>query len=154
MITIERIQELIDEGITSDQFIVELRIDTGNRIYVELDDLKRPTSISDCVALSRQIEHNLDRETEDFSIEVTSPGLDKPFKVYQQYVKNVGRPVKVRKVTDEVIKGILKEVADDSVKLETKEKKKIEGRKAKAWFTEMISIPMDEIKETYVELVF
>lgn len=145
---------MIDEVLTSDQFIVELRIDAANRIYVELDDLTRPTSISDCVALSRQIEHNLDREEEDFALEVTSPGLDKPFRVYKQYVKNVGRPVKVKKVTDEVIKGILKEVEDDVVKVETKEKKRIEGRKAKAWFTEMISIPMGDIKETYVELVF
>lgn len=154
MIRIETIQDLIAAGITSDQFIVELTVDANNRIYVELDDLTKPTSISDCIALSRQIEHNLDREEEDFSLEVTSPGLHKPFRVFKQYVKNVGRPVKVKKVDGKVLKGTLKEVAESRVTIETREKKRIEGRKAKNWVTEEISIPMEDIKETFVELVF
>lgn len=154
MIRIEKIQELIDEEIASDQFIVELKVDANNKIYIELDNLTKSTSITDCVAMSRKIEHSLDREIEDFSLEVTSPGLDRPFRVFKQYVKNVGRPVKVKKGDGQVVKGILKEAKEELVVIETREKKRIEGRKAKSWVTEELSIPMEDIKETYVELVF
>jgi ribosome maturation factor RimP len=154
LIRIETIQDLIEEEISSDQFIVVLTVDANNRIYVELDDVTKPTSISDCIAMSRKIEHSLDREVEDFSLEVASPGLNKPFRVFKQYVKNVGRPVKVKKIDGGVVKGTLSEVAEERVVVETREKKRIEGRKAKSWVTEEISIKMEDIKETYVELVF
>ncbi len=89
MITKEKILSLVDEVLTESQFIVELEIDAANRIYIEVDDKSAPISITDCINVSRGVEHNLDREIEDFSLEVTSPGLDRPFKVFKQYLKNI-----------------------------------------------------------------
>lgn len=154
MITKEKILSLVDEVLTEDQFIVELEIDAANRIYIEVDDKTAPISISDCIKVSRGVEHNLDREEEDFSLEVTSPGLDRPFKVFDQYLKNVGRPVMVKDAEGRVHKGTLTEANPEVIALEFKEKRRIEGRKAKEWVTEKISIPMEDIKETRIEIVF
>lgn len=154
MITKENILSLVDEVLTEDQFIVELEIDAANRIYIEVDDKSSPISISDCIKVSRGVEHNLDRDEEDFSLEVTSPGLDRPFKVFEQYLKNVGRPVKVKDTEGRVHKGTLIEATPEIIALEFKEKRRIEGRKAKEWVTEKISIPMEDVKETKIEIVF
>jgi len=154
LITEKQIQDLIDEVLTPDQFIVELKIQIGNKIYIELDNAVQPTSITDCIKLSRQVEHNLDRETEDFSLEVTSPGLDKPFRVFKQYVKNLGREVKVKSLEGIEVEGKLIEAEEDHIIVETKEKKRIEGRKAKEWITEEVNIPMAQIKETQIKIVF
>jgi len=155
LITEEKILELVAEALTEDQFIVELRIDAANKIYIEVDDRVVPISITECIKVSRAVEHNLDREVEDFALEVASPGLDQPFKVYDQYVKNIGRPVKVKKSDGQIQKGTLVEVSPEEIRLEYKVKQKIEGRsKAKEWVTKSVSILMDDIKETYIEIVF
>ena len=86
----ERINEL-DKGL----FIVDLAISSANDIKLFLDAEQSKVSIQDCVSVSRNIEHNLDREKEDFQLSVSSAGMDQPFKVHKQYVKNVGREVKV-----------------------------------------------------------
>jgi len=144
----------VDEALTADQFVVELRVSGTNQIYIEVDDRSKPISITDCIKVSRQVEHNLDREEEDFSLEVTSPGLDRPFRVLDQYVKNIGKDVKVKRVDGRVIKGSLIQATEDEITIETREKRRIEGRKAKEWITEQHPISMKDIKETYIELVF
>jgi ribosome maturation factor RimP len=154
LITEKKIQDLIDEVLAPEQFIVVLDIQLGNKIYIELDNVEKATSITDCIKMSRQVEHNLDRETEDFSLEVTSPGLDKPFRVFKQYVKNIGRPVIVKRIEGEKLEGTLLIAEEDHIIIETKEKKRIEGRKAKEWVIEEVNIPMSEIKETLVKIVF
>lgn len=116
--------------------------------------MEKPTSISDCIALSRHVEHSLDREEEDFSLEVASPGLEKPFRVFKQYVKNIGRPVKVKLNEGNTVEGELISAVEDRITLKTKEKKRIEGRKAKEWIEEVIEIPTDSIKETLIKIVF
>ena len=145
---------MIDEVLTPEQFIVDLKVQLGNKIYIELDNVKQATSITDCIKMSRQVEHNLDREAEDFSLEVTSPGLDKPFRVFKQYVKNLGRTVIVKRTEGEKLEGILVKAEEDHIIVETKEKKRIEGRKAKEWVTEQVNVPMSEIKETLIKIVF
>ena len=97
MINKETVLSLINEKLDENPefYLVDLKINTASRIYVEIDHKTDPISINDCIAFSRQVEHNLDREEEDFELEVTSPGLSLPFKVHQQYVKNEGKDVKV-----------------------------------------------------------
>ncbi|NNC82177.1 MAG: ribosome assembly cofactor RimP [Flavobacteriales bacterium] len=154
MIGEDRIRALLDEILRGEQFIVTLKVDVGNRIYIELDDRTRPVSITDCIEVSRALENQLDRDEEDFALEVTSPGLDRPFKVLDQYIKNIGRSVKVKRTDGRVLKGQLLEADSDTITVETKEKRRIPGRKAKEWVTEKIEIPMEEVAETYVELEF
>jgi ribosome maturation factor RimP len=95
MIQESTVRALIDEAIEeTDIFLVDLKISGGNKISVLIDAIGG-LPIADCMKVSRGIDYNLDREDEDFSLDVSSPGLDKPFKVFRQYEKNIGRSVKV-----------------------------------------------------------
>ena len=98
----ERIKEL-DNG----NYLVDVTISAKNSIRVKIDNLNGGVSVKDCVSVSRNIEHNLDREQEDFELQVSSPGIDQPFMVQQQYLKNVGRNVSVTTFSEEIISGEL-----------------------------------------------
>lgn len=95
-------------------FLVDIRVDKTNRIQVEVD---RGTGlgIDDCVRISRQLESRLDRDKEDFALEVSSPGLDSPFKVPEQYRKNVGKEVRVALNDGTTREGELKEVSGSGI---------------------------------------
>jgi ribosome maturation factor RimP len=84
-------------------------------------------TIEQCATLSRAIESNLDRETEDFELEVSSAGLGQPFKVVQQYYKNVGKEIEVDLNDGSKMKGILEEVFDGGITLAEREPGKNSG---------------------------
>jgi ribosome maturation factor RimP len=91
----KKIIELIHEHLDgTDRFLVDLVIKPGNRILVFIDS-DTAITIDHCVELSRHIEKNLDREIEDFELNVSSSGLDQPFRLTRQYIKNIGRDVSV-----------------------------------------------------------
>lgn len=144
----ERMQELGD-----DLFLVALNVSSGNKILVEVDRMDGNISIDDCVRISRNIEHNLDREVEDFSLEVTSAGIDKPFRVQKQYEKNIGKEVKVQ-LDHGKVEGELKEVNDDNVVVTESRKERLEGKKKKVWVTEDKVIAYEDIKAAFVKLKF
>jgi ribosome maturation factor RimP len=107
MINVNRINSLVDSYIKENGiFIVDSEVRKGNHIRVFIDSLDGVT-IEECAKVSRIIESGLDRETEDFDLEVSSPGLDAPLKVYPQYIKNVGRDVEIIKTNGIKIKGKL-----------------------------------------------
>jgi len=89
---ISKIIQLAFEG--TDKFLVEVKVRTGNRILVSVDSDTFLT-IDDCGSLSKFIEFHLDRETEDFELSVSSPGIDQPYRNFRQYIKNTGRQVAV-----------------------------------------------------------
>lgn len=149
---IELANERIDE-LNKGLYIVDVRISTTNQIDVELDAEEGSISIEDCMSVSRNIEHNLDREVCDFSLQVSSPGLDKPFKVFKQYVKNVGRSVKV-KTEEGKVEGLLKAANEDSIVVETERKERLEGKKKKIKIIEDVEIPFSSIVETKVVISF
>lgn len=129
MITNAQIQELIaDRLVEKNCFVVYLDVKPGNNIQLELDS-PNGLSISDCIDFSRQIEHNLDREAEDFELHVSSPGLDKPLRVFQQYQKNIGRDIKIVLLDDKKVEGNLEEVNESEIKLTYTLTEKIEGKK-------------------------
>lgn len=135
-------------------YIVELNIGSGNNIMVEIDREQGSVSIEDCVSISRNIEHNLDREAEDFSLQVSSAGLDQPLRVYKQYIKNIGRTVKVKMPDKGSFEGVILSADENGFVLETKEKRTIEGRKKKEWVTENVPLKYNEIKETKLIITF
>ena len=152
MITEEKINSLISEALVEkNAFVVSLEIRPGNNIMLEIDSLEG-VKISDCVDVSRAIEHNLDRETEDFELKVSSPGLDQPFKVPQQYTKNIGREVKILLADGAETKGKLLEVNEENISIEKKVKVK-EGKKKKV-VTENEQINFNNIKETKIIISF
>ena len=154
MITKEQILGLIDEKLTENNcFLVELEIAEGNKISIEIDSYEGVT-VSDCVEISKVIDGSLDREVEDFEMNVSSAGLDKPLRVIEQYKKNIGREVKVVPVDGLVVKGELAEVADEEIVVEYTVKEKIEGRKKKETIVKQEKIKFNNIKETTIIVSF
>jgi len=162
MITKQIVEQLANERIAEkelDVYIVDINIGPSHQIVVELDSETGSVSIEDCTAVSRNIEHNLDREEQDFSLEVASADISKPFKVLKQYIKNIGKQVEVRPLTADSyksgkIEGLLKSVTEEEIVITTREKKRIEGRKKKEWVEENHTFKMNEIKETKIIITF
>lgn len=155
MIEEKHIRQLAEERLaTFDGFIVELSIGVGNNIKL-LIDADHNISITECMSVSRNVEHNLDREVEDFSLEVSSAGLDQPFKHIRQYLKSIGRDVQVVNLDGKKIEGNLRAVDEESFTVVTKTKEKIEGRsKAKHWVEHDNIFKYKEIKQTKVIISF
>lgn len=152
-VIVELAQERIEE-MDNGTYLVDVIVSDGGKILVEIDNIDGGASVQDCIRVSRNVEHNLDREVEDFELQVTTPGLSNAFKVHQQYLKNVGRNVKV--VFKEVgsIEGKLVEVNDNEIVIETESKEKIEGRKKKELVVKQHPILIENIKETKIVISF
>ncbi|HLV40861.1 MAG TPA: ribosome assembly cofactor RimP [Brumimicrobium sp.] len=149
-LALERINEL-DKGL----FIVDISISPKNVIQVELDCEDGNVAILDCVSVSRNIEHNLDREEQDFELSVSSAGLDRPFRVLKQYYKNIGQEVKVLlKEKNQSLEGVLTHADEKGIKLETTTKERIEGKKKKEIVVHEHEFTYDEIKETKIIISF
>jgi ribosome maturation factor RimP len=149
--TIRELAEAYLEGTSG--FIVDVRVGENNAISILLDD-DESTSISQCMALSRHLEEALDREAEDFALDVSSPGLDQPLQMLRQYVKNIGREVQIKIQDAGKVVGVLVATTETSVTLGTKEKKRIEGRKAKEWVEEEKTYELSELDWTKVQISF
>ena len=98
----------------TDKFLVDMHISKDNRINVSIDG-DNGITIDDCIELSRYIEKSLNRDEEDFELNVASAGLDNPLKLHRQYVKNIGRPLSITTNDGEKICGELLEVTDDDI---------------------------------------
>jgi len=147
--------EFLDGG---SGFVVDIKVASGNAIRIDLENDDR-TSIEDCVALSRHIEGSFDREEEDFSLDVGSPGLDKPLKVLRQYLKLIGKQVSVNPMEGKKMDGELVNIEEENgevkgLVLKTREKKRIEGRKAKQWVEEEHRFQASDIEWTKVIISF
>jgi ribosome maturation factor RimP len=147
----ERMEEL-----DNNLFLVELKISANNVIQVEVDRLDGNVAIKDCVSISRNIEHNLDREKQDFELHVSSAGLDKPFRVREQYIKNKGQQVKVtfKEGGKAKLEGTLLDVNDDGIVLQETRKERLEGKKKKELVTEEHELKFEDIKETKIVISF
>ena len=128
-------------------FLVEVTVRTGNRVAVFIDG-DRPVSIVECMELSRAIEAAFPRETEDYDLEVSSSGITQPLKLHRQYVKNIGRGLKVKTHAGLVLKGKLEAVGEKSITLllEADKKKKLPER------SEIIAF--EDIAEAKTEISF
>ncbi|MEN8156105.1 MAG: ribosome assembly cofactor RimP [Bacteroidota bacterium] len=120
MITNETITTLVEQHIQGTGiFLVEVVVKQGNVIRVHVD---RPEGISidECVKISRFLNEQMDREEEDYSLEVSSPGVTAPFRVKQQYEKNIGRTVAMILVDGERMEGKLERILAESIVLKMK----------------------------------
>lgn len=145
----ERIEEL-DRGL----FVVDLRISLDNKINVELDKYEGYVSVDDCIRVSRNVEHNLDREEQDFELSVSSAGLDKGLRVFAQYKKNIGRDVKVKRKEGGKIEGTMVDATPEQITLQTSSKEVVEGKKKKELVVVDHIIPMSNILETKIVISF
>lgn len=106
----------------TDKFLVDLKITSDNRINVAIDG-DNGIVIDDCIALSRQIENSLDRDVEDFELNVASAGLDSPLKLKRQYKKNIGQELSVTTFDGTHEEGRLVDADDEQITLQLLGKK-------------------------------
>lgn len=157
MIAKEKVRLLAEERmaeLNKGLFLVELKISASNWIQLEIDSEQGSVSIDDCIRVSRNIEHNLDREKEDFELTVSSAGLDKPLRVLKQYQKNVGRSLHVVTTEPKVWEGKLIGVSDKEIVLETYKKERLEGKKKKVEIIEQHQLLFEQIKEAKISISF
>lgn len=107
----------------TDKFLVDLKVTSDNRIYVAIDG-DNGIVIDDCIALSRTIEASLDRDKEDFELNVASAGADSPLKLPRQYRKNVGRDIHVLTFDGETVEGLLADADDQQFTVRPNGRKK------------------------------
>jgi ribosome maturation factor RimP len=132
----------------TDFFVVDVSISGSDKISVFFEKMIGKVTIEDCVKLSKHIESGLNRDEHDFELEVSSAGMDEPFKVIGQYHKHKGKEVKVITIDGKRHDGILKDVTADSIILETSEKVREEGKKKKINITKEERLNFDQIKQT------
>ncbi|NJK94200.1 MAG: ribosome assembly cofactor RimP, partial [Bacteroidales bacterium] len=131
----------------------DLTVKPSNKIIVEIDSFKG-VSIDECAKVSSVLESRLDRNIEDFELEVSSPGLGQPFKVLQQYQKNIGKQVSVLLKSGTKYTGKLLEAEQAGIKFEFQEKTRIEGKKKPEMVTIIKELNYNEIKLTKVIINF
>jgi ribosome maturation factor RimP len=140
MINAEEIRKTVEEKIEgSDKFVVEVKVRSGNRIVVLLDS-DTSLSIDDCIKITRHIESVYDRETEDYDLMVSSAGIDQPYKLLRQYIKNIGREVEVSLRDKTIFTGKLMAADENGIKVYRKTKvKKVETEETRDFpFSEII----------------
>ena len=157
MISKTKVLELIDERfaeLDNGLFLVDLTISKTNQINIEIDKHVGGVSVKDCMAVSRNVEHNLDREEADFELHVSSAGIDRPLRVLAQYVKNIGRGVELLMNDGTELEGVLKAATETEIEIETSRIEKIEGKKKKETIVEQLVLPLNIIKETKIVITF
>jgi ribosome maturation factor RimP len=133
-------------------FLLDVIVRSGNRILVTIDG-DQGVTIDDCVMISRHIEGNLDREQEDFELQVSTGGADHPLLFARQYPKHVGRTLNITKKDNTTVKGILKSVTADHLEIQILTEK-INKKSIKQVASDSIELPFNEIKESVILLAF
>ena len=142
------VRKLVEEWLQDKEyFLVDVEISPDDRIVVEIDHADG-VWIEDCVELSRYIEDRLDRDEEDYELEVGSAGLGQPFKVPQQYVNFIGKNVEVLDGDGKKVKGVLKSVDGNDFTVTVAEKVKQEGKKRPVLTDVDHTYQMDKVKYT------
>ncbi len=155
MIDRDKLIDIINSYLlNSDKFIVEVKVSTRNKISVFLDG-DHGVTISDCASLSKLVEATLDRDKEDFELEVSSVGLGSPLVLTRQYHNNIGRLIAVFFMDDTKVRGKLVEVLDEGIRIEKEVVKK--GKKKKNPDTDkddVLMVSFADIKEAKIMPVY
>ena len=153
MISEQRIIKIFEDNpeIFGEYFLVEVKVSGDNDISIRIDK-DNGLSIDECGQISHQIDTLLNREEEDFNLEVSSPGLTEPFKVTKQYIKNIGHQVEVLTTAGDKIKGVLIAADADGATIEETIIERIGGKKQKTIVK--TTLPYGDIKQTKLILSF
>lgn len=136
-----------------DYFLTDLTVFPDNRIVVEIDH-KDGVWIDDCVELSRYIEDHLDRDEQDFELEVGSAGIGQPFKVLRQYENHIGDTVEVAPKTGRKYVGVLKAADAEGFAIEVELKVKNEGEKRPHLELQEMRFAYDEVRSVKYVIEF
>jgi len=150
-----KVTELLNQALEENPslFLIDMSISTDNKIRIIIDG-DAGVTVEDCIAVSRAIEHNLDREEEDFSLEVMSAGVSEPLTISRQYKKNIGRNLKVKTDKGETIEGEIVQANEDAVTLTWKAREPKPVGKGKVTVQKEAVVPYNEIVEAKVMITF
>ncbi len=144
-----KISEIIDaiesEIVARGLYIIEVTISKDNDVEVTIESEEGKVELEDCVAISRFFETKFDRETEDYSLTVTSAGLDQPFKVLKQYIKSIGKKVEVQLKGGKKMVAVLEAADEESITLKYSQKEAVEGKKKKEIVEHVDRFTMDQV---------
>lgn len=148
------VEKLLNEALDqrNDLFLIDLLVLDDNQIKVVIDG-DNGVSVEDCMFISRAIEHNLDREEQDFSLEVTSAGATAPLVNNRQYKKNIGRILNVNTLTDN-FEGTITNADENEIILEWKTREPKPIGKGKVTVKKQKKIPYNDIVEAKVMIKF
>nr|WP_262913882.1 ribosome assembly cofactor RimP [Aequorivita vitellina] len=151
----EKVAQLLKSALEENKslFLIDLNISEDNQIRVILDGDKGVT-VDDCIAVSRQIEHNLDREEYDFSLEVMSAGVSEPLTLPRQYKKNIGRTLKIKTKNNEKFEGELTAATHESCTLKWTAREPKPVGKGKITVQKEATLPYTDIMEAKVMITF
>lgn len=151
----DTVKDLLDQALNQrkDLFLIDFEILSDNTIRVVLDG-DNGVLVEDCIFVSRAIEHNLDREEQDFSLEVTSSGATSPLQLPRQYNKHIGRSIEVKTVEGNKLEGKLAEVNEEDITLKWKTREPKPVGKGKVTVTKEVNIAFENIKEAKVKIKF
>lgn len=142
------VQNIVEEWLEGkDYFLVEVTVSPDDKIVVEIDHAEG-VWIEDCVELSRFIESRLNREEEDFELEVGSAGIGQPFKVLQQYINHIGMEVETLTREGEKLCGVLKDADEQGFVLTVPRRIKVEGSKRPKVVEEDRAFTYEDVKHT------
>ncbi|WP_091083127.1 ribosome assembly cofactor RimP [Flavobacterium gillisiae] len=150
----EKVNLLLTEALVEKPslFLIDLTITDAFKVIITLDD-DNGVVLQDCIDISRAIDASLDREEQDYSMEVASAGVSSPLKKIRQYKKNIGRTLIV-KTNTENIEAELVEANDDFVILSWKAREPKKIGKGKETVEKTLQIPYADIKEAIVTVTF
>lgn len=144
-------QTAIDEN--PELFLLDIQFLAGNKIIVFIDgDTGVP--LKECIRISRAIEHNLDREEQDFSLEVSSPNISDPITVVRQYKKNINRTLQITLHEGGKLEGKLINVFEDEIEIKWKAREPKPIGKGKITVTHQQKVPYNNIKTAKVKITF
>ncbi|MFK5983661.1 MAG: ribosome assembly cofactor RimP [Flavobacteriaceae bacterium] len=151
----EKVKELLDQALEENNslFLIDFSITEGNQIRVIIDG-DHGVSVKDCIAVSRAIEHNIDREEIDFSLDVASAGVSLPLTIPRQFVKNLGRRLKVRNQNQEIFEGELTKANDTEIELQWKAREPKPIGKGKVTVQKEVVLDYKDIAEAIVMITF
>ena len=149
-----KVKKLVNEALAENEALFLIDLDFGNEASIKVVvDGDSGVPLSECIRISRHVEHNLDRENEDFALEVTTPNITDPITDQRQYNKNLGRTLKV-KTLEESFEGKLIEVTDKAISLFWKAREPKPIGKGKITVEKQQTIPLSDIKEAKVKIIF
>ena len=148
MIAKSKVTEIVNQWLEDKEyFLVDVTVTNDNRVVVEIDHADG-VWIEDCVELSRFIEANLNRDEEDYELEVGSAGIGQPFKVLQQYINHVGKEVEVLACDGKKYRGVLAHAEEESFAVTVQVKEKPEGAKRPVLVDKEYAWKYNEVKYT------
>ena len=151
----DTVAELLEQSLQkrSDLFLIDFEIIDGNKIRIVIDG-DSGVLVEDCMYVSRAIEHNLDREEQDFSLEVSSAGATTPLKDKRQFKKHIGRRLVVSTFEKQKYEAVLAAADDLNIVLEWKAREPKPIGKGKVTVQKTATIPYQNIDKAQIKLVF